>query len=252
MTKFIADESPDELLSSARRIARFSGSAWPAELSPDQIAALMAKGWDKEHLQDNKDKKCLVSDAIKMGWLSVRTEKCTKPGKVVKKYAHNHYDEFGRPIPIFEEQQETTTIRRYIGAPACANWLKSRGIKANEYITEWLRVCGINLSQWQTQQEKDAQQAESSKSVNRYQKARELCKAAIRKVWERDPSVTNTGDKNAMAYQPELKPFLNGDEKNGIPKREEKWIEDRAREVAEEIGRPITGGRPRDKSTRSR
>ncbi len=250
MTKFIADESPDELLSRARRIACFSGSVWPAELSPDQIAKLMAKEWNKEHLQDYKDKKCLVSEAIKMGWLSVRTEKGTKPGKVVKKYAHNHYDEFGRPIPIFEEQQETTTIRRYIGAPACADWLKSRGIKANEYITEWLRVFGINLSQWQTQQEKDAQQAESSKSVNKYQIARELCKAAIRKVWKRNKNVPINAVTNSMADQPELRPFLDGDEKNGIPKRKEKWIEDRAREVKKEMGITSQGGRRRDKPTR--
>jgi hypothetical protein len=249
VTKIVADESPDELLSRARWIARFNNLAWPAELSPDQIAALMAKGWNKEHLQDYKDKRRLVSEAINNGSLLVRTEKHNKPENVLRKV---HYNEFGIPAPRYEVLPATTTTRQYIGASDCADWLKSRGIKANEYITEWLRIFRINLSQWQTKQEKDEKQAESSKSVTRYQKASELCKAAIRKVWERDPSVTITGNKNAMADQPELSPFLDGDEKNGIPKRKESWIVVNARDVAKEMGITSQGGRPPNKPTRSR
>ncbi len=249
MTQIIANESPDELLSRARRIARFNNPAWPAELSPDQIAALMAKGWNKEHLQDYKDTKCLVSEAIKMGWLLVRTENHHNPGETIRKI---QYDEFGSRANVYQALLAQYTTRQYIVAPNCADWLKSRGIKANEYITEWLRVFGINLSQWQTQQEKDAQQAESSKSRSRDQQLQELCRSACRKVWKRDLSVTITGKTNAMADQRELKPFRYGDEKNGIPNRSDDWIEGRAREVAKEMGLASKGGRPRDKPTRSR
>lgn len=249
MTKIVADESPDELLNSARWIASFKNPNWPAEFLPDQIAALMAKGWNKEHLQDYKYKRRLVSEAINNGWLLVRTEEHHKPGNVQIKV---HYNEFGIPAHRYQALPATTTTRQYIGAPDCADWLKSRGIKANEYITEWLRVFGINLSQWQTQQEKDAQQAESSKSRSRDKQLQELCRSACRKVWERDLSVTITGKTNAMADQRELKPFRYGDEKNGIPQRGVDWIEYRAREVAKEMGLASKGGRPRDKPTRSR
>lgn len=249
MTKTIVDESPDELLIRARRIANFSGS-WPAEFSPDQIAALMAKGWKNENKQAYFDNRRLISHAITEGWLSVRTEKHHKPKTVVPKY---DYGEFARRRLTLLEQPETTTTLQLIGAPDCATWLKSRRIKANEYITEWLRACGIDFSRWKTQQERDAQQTENSNPPNRYQEIQELCKKAIRKVWERDESVNINAKSNSMADQPELKPFLNADPENKIPKRSRSWIEELARKVAQEMGRSTKGGAPpRGKSTRSR
>jgi hypothetical protein len=197
------EESPDELLIRARRIANFSGP-WPAEFSPDQIAALMAKGWRGEHRQAYRYKKDLVSSAINEGLLSVRTEDHTKPGRTETKTG---YDEFGTRADKYIAILRKIEIRKYISVNNCADWLKSRGIKANEYITEWLRVGGINFSQWQAQQVKDTP-PESTNCTSRHKEIEEQGRAAIRKVWERDPNVTITGKNNAMADQPELAPFL--------------------------------------------
>ena len=117
------EESPDELLTRARRIANFRG-LWPAEFSPDQIAALMAKGWSGFHLQARRDKQKLVSYAIAEGLLLARTEKHTKPVRTITKYG---YDEFGVRGSFFKEFRETNTTRRYIGAGDCADRARVSG-----------------------------------------------------------------------------------------------------------------------------
>jgi len=237
------EESPDELLTRARRIANFRG-LWPAEFSPDQIAALMAKGWSGFHLQARRDKQKLVSYAIAEGLLLARTEKHTKPVRTITKYG---YDEFGVRGSFFKEFRETNTTRRYIGAGDCADWLKSRGIQANEYITEWLRVRGINFSQWQTRQENDTL-PESTNCTKQDKLMQEKCRAAIRKVWERDQNLTITGKNNAMADQPELAQFLAPDPDSKKPMRSVQWIQDRAREVSKEIRKISQAGRPRTRA----
>jgi len=158
VTKIFADESPDELLNRARRIACFNNSDWPTELSPNQIAALMAKGWNKEHLQDYRDKKSLVSEAIKKGWLLVRTEEHHNPRKTIRKV---QYDKFGNRAYLYQAVQAQYTTRQKIGARDCADWLKSRGINANEYIAEWLRVGGIVLGGTKGKQSADLVYADS-------------------------------------------------------------------------------------------
>lgn len=134
---------PDELLIRAKRIANFRSPDWPIEFSPDQVAALMAGGWQGEHKTEYSDAKRLVAEAIRAGRLSVRPVKIQGKSTMT-----DHVDEFWRRVGTFHiERSRDKTLYR-VDRQACADWLNCRGAKPGRYpyIDAWLRVGGVVLN----------------------------------------------------------------------------------------------------------
>lgn len=171
---------PDELLIRAKRIANFRSPDWPIEFSPDQVAALMAGGWQGEHKTEYSDAKKLVNEAILARRLSVRT--VVIHGKSTMK---THVDEFGRRDGTFHTERSPDKTLYRVDRQACADWLNCRGAKPGRYpyIDEWLRTGGVVIGK----------QTEGAGKKTEAQQDRADCQGKCLALWEKNPTMTNTG-----------------------------------------------------------
>lgn len=217
---------PDELLIRAKRIANFRSPDWPIEFSPDQVAALMAGGWQGEHKTEYSDAKRLVDEAIRAGRLSVRTVTVKEGGKLRTKI-QTHFDEFGRLVRAFHTEISSEETRDVVDRQACADWLNCRGAKPGRYpyIDEWLRTGGVVIGK----------QTEGAGKKTEAQQDRADCQGKCLALWEKNPTMTNTGPRG-VAQHNDLSCYVR--------KYSLEWVEGCAREVAPE---QVKGKRGRPK-----
>lgn len=203
---------PDELLIRAKRIANFRSPDWPIEFSPDQVAALMAGGWQGEHKTEYSDAKKLVNEAILARRLSVRT--VVIHGKSTMK---THVDEFGRRDGTFHTERSPDKTLYRVDRQACADWLNCRGAKPGRYpyIDEWLRTGGVVIGK----------QTEGAGKKTEAQQDRADCQGKCLALWEKNPTMTNTGP-HGVAQHNDLSCYVR--------KYSLEWVEGCAREVAPE------------------
>jgi hypothetical protein len=142
-------KSAPRLLTEAADIARFrAADGWPAELSPQQLAALMAGGWKESHKREYRVWGRMIADAIETWNLTPRRQP-HPPVKIVRDASDlSEHDQFrkalrqsldgfcGVRLVYTEKREQPDTL--HIGRNQCAAWLRAIGESPSEYVLAWL------------------------------------------------------------------------------------------------------------------
>lgn len=146
----MTEKSEIDLLYEAAAFCGFNpAEGWRAEMSPRQLAALMAGGgWKSAHKQAYCVCKAMIDDGIKSGKLETRQVK--PPAKLVCRDADDlsEYQCFAKPTfplldgldrvrTVYYEKREQPTIH-HIARDPCAAWLHAIGKPLSEHVRAWL------------------------------------------------------------------------------------------------------------------
>lgn len=145
----MTEKNEIDLLYEAAAFCGFKpADGWPAELTPYQLATLMAGGWKAPHKQAYRVSLRMIFDAIEAG--SLKTDDIDQGFEEIERDAarlpeHERYkkavipkiDRFGRQRFVYYEKKKKEPIRR-IAREACRDWHSKIRKAPSEHVLAWL------------------------------------------------------------------------------------------------------------------
>lgn len=140
----MTEKTAIDLLYEAAKFCGFNpADGWPAEVSPHELAALMADGRINTHRADYRMYLRMVEDAIKAGTLVIRIEQ--RPAYEQHCIGRPKDDGWKRLLdgePSVREYGYTKTVTpppiHHISPAACCEWHRAIGKLPSDHVRAWL------------------------------------------------------------------------------------------------------------------